>query len=418
MPPATPILTFLTEDPDLREIATAYWDLAGPNAFSFTVDDIAAMYARTSAQVQQITAKYCNACSRYLSCGECGTPYRFKNRADFMKLHRASPYRCEECKVKALRQAQEIQSQKEQQQRAYLRAEQEAQAQKEQQQREYLLKHYSLARCYHIPVLDMNVREATFLLSLLRTRASENFDYIFPLDAARPPLTPADRNNLELVKFLHDCEIIKPHPGSRLAGFVWDNGQAGRFYLDRVHWGWPAAMEHPSLREAYNELEEWVESWPHSASDWAGALDVAVEVARWECLEYLTHSLEKHNLPFEPGPKTLDVISYVLRHFSVGQAFSFIWRSAVNAAGFYVRGQGSRHHAANTVVGSLQRTAERALAEGWQVSPYRRSPECPQSMVSQVMFGGLLGLGERYLEKPLSTLFSGSETTSGSTIAS
>jgi hypothetical protein len=50
--------------------------------------------------------------------------------------------------------------------------------------------------------------------------------------------------------------------------------------------------------------------------------------------------------------------------------YSFIWRAAKDAAAFYVRERVTKRHAANTVVGAIERSAERAVANGWDVKDF------------------------------------------------
>ncbi|MEL7436482.1 MAG: hypothetical protein AAFN11_21255, partial [Chloroflexota bacterium] len=59
-----------------------------------------------------------------------------------------------------------------------------------------------------------------------------------------------------------------------------------------------------------------------------------------------------------------------------------------------VRKQTTKQHAANTVVGSIQRQSERAKAEGWEIKPYNRNYNSPQSIVSEVFFNVVLQIGD------------------------
>jgi hypothetical protein len=59
-----------------------------------------------------------------------------------------------------------------------------------------------------------------------------------------------------------------------------------------------------------------------------------------------------------------------------------------------------KQQAANSVVGNIQRAADRAQAEGWNVKPYGRDRRCPQSMVSIVLFDAVLKIGERGFNEP------------------
>jgi hypothetical protein len=60
--------------------------------------------------------------------------------------------------------------------------------------------------------------------------------------------------------------------------------------------------------------------------------------------------------------------------------------SAKDAAAFFMREDVARPHAANTVPGSIQRQAERALAERWQVKPFRRDRRLPLSKLGHTLY--------------------------------
>jgi hypothetical protein len=63
------------------------------------------------------------------------------------------------------------------------------------------------------------------------------------------------------------------------------------------------------------------------------------EISLLECINYLEFVVAEHQLSFTPGEKTKLILGQVLNKFSVAQAYSFIWRSAKDAAEFYMRAQ-------------------------------------------------------------------------------
>src|SRR5262249_52948054 len=134
------------------------------------------------------------------------------------------------------------------------------------------------------------------------------------------------------------------------------------------------------------ELEELLTSddWP---ANWhADSEELHRIVALQECLQYMRLIMREHGFEPKIGEKTLLVLKTALANFSIGQVYNFLWRAARDAAAFYVREGISKAHAANIVPGSIQRMAERARAEGWQVKTYRRDFRAPQSQLSQVLF--------------------------------
>jgi hypothetical protein len=107
-----------------------------------------------------------------------------------------------------------------------------------------------------------------------------------------------------------------------------------------------------------------------------------------------------HKFSFNPGDKTYFVSNGVLEDYSIAQVYYFIWSATTNAAAYQVREGIQRVHAANVVIGSIQKKAERALAEGWQPKAYRRDFRCPQSVVSSVLFNLVLQIGEAAFDTP------------------
>lgn len=165
------------------------------------------------------------------------------------------------------------------------------------------------------------------------------------------------------------------------------------------------ALANALARGYVAELEETLDasptgSWPPLwtllwEDDWR---ELWKEISLHECLSYLRLVLGEHGLPFRPGEKTHLVLDETLESFSVAQVWGMIWRAGRDAAAFFMRRNATRPHAANTVVGSIQRHAERALSEGWDIQPFNRDRRLPRSALSQVFFGKALGAGDAGFE--------------------
>ena len=84
---------------------------------------------------------------------------------------------------------------------------------------------------------------------------------------------------------------------------------------------------------------------------------------------------------------------------------NFIWRAAKDAAAFYVRNKVSKDHAAKTVVGSIERQIERALANEWNVTAYRRNYNYPQSVLSRTLYSTVLKTDDGGFTRRVSSLF-------------
>jgi len=197
--------------------------------------------------------------------------------------------------------------------------------------------------------------------------------------------------NLNMSQNLYHEDCIFVHPESPLDAFIFE--EPIRFYLDRVIWALPVDETGSSknviatLEEKFRTLD-WNTQWEDEQ------LELWMKIAHEECIQYLAVCMEEHGFTFNPGDKTHLVVDSLLQEYSVGQIYNFIWRASKDAAAFYVRERVNKQHAANTVVGNLQRQAERAKVEGWEVKPYRRDRRCPESVISQVFFNTVLQIGE------------------------
>jgi hypothetical protein len=194
------------------------------------------------------------------------------------------------------------------------------------------------------------------------------------------------------VERLYEDRLLRVHPNSEVGAFF-DDPKDG-FYIDKVMWQPAVTLRNGTTKEFVSSLEvifrsdDWPENW------WKERLPLWKKIALQECVEYLTLSMSRHGFAFSPGDKTFATLGEVLNDYSVSQAYNLIWRAAKDAAAFYMRERVNIFHAANTVVGSIQLYAERARLNSWDIKPYGRNFDCPQSMVSQVLHNVVLKIGE------------------------
>lgn len=240
----------------------------------------------------------------------------------------------------------------------------------------------------------MSFHDAVYLLSLLRHAGSEDLAFIAPNEVVSGCLSPTIDFDQEIVSSLFRRRLIAIHPHSRADAVIIEDGRLTQYYPGKVYWTLPLEGRDISPAAFMERLEltvrkqGWRESWRDEADD------LFRKVALHECLQYLRVVVEEHNFELRVGEKTVIVLNGVLRRHSVAQAYNFMWRAAKDAASFYVRKQASKRHAANTIPGSIQRLADRAWAEGWDVPAYRRHFQAPRSTLSCVLFDTVLEIGE------------------------
>jgi hypothetical protein len=254
---------------------------------------------------------------------------------------------------------------------------------------------------------DLTFEQAVYLLALIRAGAYEDFTAIRPLDLFDTPLSPDGALNTEIMKQLYQGRLIDVHPKSLPdAFFPLIDGKIDRFYIYKVAWVWRPTVDDPDKKEPWRlaaDIEAIFRSgnWPSDWIDEGQYADLWKKVALQECLVYLKHSMNEHHFDFNTGEKTNQTILSLLDDFSVGQVWNFIWRAAKDAAAYYQRGEVPKRQAANSVVGNIQRSAERAIAEGWEVKSYKRNYDFPVSAVTQVLFITALKIGEDWMAVPL-----------------
>lgn len=140
----------------------------------------------------------------------------------------------------------------------------------------------------------------------------------------------------------------------------------------------------PALQEKLR-TQAWNPGWREEAPELWRA------IVREEALECLLVCLDDHQLgrSFSPGEKTSMVLEAALETYSLARVWGMIWRAAKDAAAARARGT-PPWQAANSVITRVQGFTERAVANKWELTPYRRSWRAPRSALSQTFFDGLL----------------------------
>jgi len=252
-------------------------------------------------------------------------------------------------------------------------------------------------------VTEMSFSDAIYMLSVIRTGASEDLEYIVPHEYYEIPLSPCEDFDEEILMHLYNAEALFIHPGSQneTVEIVKKDPLSLRFYPLSVHW----LLHYSDVKrpeQIVEDLERILTSkkeWPATWSSEVSAL--RIRVALEESLQYLRYVMREHGFNFTIGEKTIQIVKSLLNKFSVAQIYNFSWRAAKDAAAFYQRKHVTKQHAANTVTGSIQRLSEKALVEGWEVKAYKRNYNMPQCMVSQVLYNTTLQIGNAGFDRPV-----------------
>lgn len=251
-------------------------------------------------------------------------------------------------------------------------------------------------------ICEIPLKQAVYLLAVYRACDSAEQDLVLlPFGLTEQPFAPTPELLQPLFSLLR-AGLVRISPRSPAEAFTIEQAPArvAAYSPPLLHWELPA-----QTMDRIREIEEacltgrWPEAWREQAPD------LVREMARHECLAYLRFLAEERGLPMTTGEKTFLMIDNALATYSVGQTYAFCWQGAKAAVDFRARKNVSALHAANTIVGSCQRSIDVARTKGWAVENYTRPSQVRRSHLSYVLYDAFLGFGDRSFTMPLAQLF-------------
>lgn len=248
---------------------------------------------------------------------------------------------------------------------------------------------------------NASLRNALYIMALFRHSATEDLSWARPFNDKKEPLAPTHDFRSAAVLSLHRSGYIRISAQSPLDAFVYNDDitECPRYYPGKVFWeflpGQSLAEKRIFLRELSSlaKVGPWPDTWD------AESRSVWLEISKAECIEYYALMLEQRSYDAEIGPKTNAVFDDLLERFSVGQIFYLIWSSVKDTTDYIVKERLPKYAAKNYYIGSLQRKAERAVAQEWDVRNARRDYARPQSFVSAVWFDAFIEIGDDCLNR-------------------
>lgn len=243
------------------------------------------------------------------------------------------------------------------------------------------------------PIDDYTLMDAVFMLSMVRGGAAEDYSYIKPVNFFEEPLTPNSEFDNDFLNHIVDREIFTPHPGSSISAFEFTQDGPTKFYLHKVHWVMP---QWGNIRDNTGAIESMV-ARIESLLHWKKSIPfVWRDIVLQEGIELLKHYAREHQFDVQVGEKTTDILTTILERYSLGQLQNLLWRATRDAAAYYVRERVPKARAANSIITRLQGSYERALADSWEVKPYNRLFNLPQSLISKVFFNFVMRMPDSY----------------------
>lgn len=267
------------------------------------------------------------------------------------------------------------------------------------EKRKLIKKVYDLSKNNPRKYEDLNIYEKLYLTTLAREGLNEDMTMIQPISTFDRKLAPTDKYQKHIIDFLIDNNIIRPHPDSPIEAFKQDDNFPNTYYTYAVYY-------HINLRSdkfSHSEMLQRIIT-PYEedvVAEIETLYNIWIEIAMEEVKENLLYNMEAVGFDYNIGEKTKKIIKELLNNFSVGQIFYMNYRASNNALRFYNEKNVTRKHAANSVIGNIQRYAEKVIANGWDVTQYRRPYDTPQTTISEVFFNRYLKIAEKgFYETP------------------
>lgn len=357
-------IDILSNEPNTQKICNDYWKTNENGEFEFTLTQISKAFSLKTTEIQKIVKTDSIAYSDYTFCTNCNEPYCYTSRQDYKNFRERNDWTCQEC--------MEIEANIIKQNKYNL-----------------LSSNYEKALGKDIDINSLSVRHAVFLSSLIRFAASEDLSYISSYNTIKTDsLSPTNEYSLSMIRELYKNNLISIDPNSNLSAIELIDDENYRFYIADVRWLIP--LTKTPIQQFILALDDKIRSMSYVDDAYDDVVFLAKELSYIECISYIRFTLSEHGLEFNPGEKTELIIYNALNNFSVSQIYNFIWRAAKDAAAFYLRAATNKKHAANTIVSNIEKQVDRALANNWNVTPYKRNYAMPQSAVSRTLFNMLL----------------------------
>ena len=344
-------------------------------SFVYLTGDIANELGVPPQTLTSLIRKHTTAVAIDKQCADCGRFYPLTSRSSFSERRPSRAWMCPDC-IAAERQRSV-----------------EAKLNAKQIHRENISEIWDPNNRHARTLEEYSLMDVVSMLSMVRGGAAEDYSYIKPVNSFDEHLTPNTEFTVDILNYVFDRDLLTPHPGSRVDAFKFTDHRPTSFYLYKVNWVMP---QWGNLRDITSMLEEII-ARGELPSSWKESIpEVWQSIVLQEGTELLEHYVTEHKFSLQVGEKTVDVLASILRHYSVAQLQNFLWRAARDAAAYYVRENIPKARAANSIVTRLQGNYERARASAWEIKPYSRLFNLPQSLISKVFFNSIMQMPDSY----------------------
>ncbi|MDP2524316.1 hypothetical protein Q8W30_17260 [Neptunomonas phycophila] len=370
------LLEVKTDVKSLIDVCKDYWQLNDQGSFTYTVREIADKHSMEAHVVSNLVSKHAYVSFEDICCGSCQVPYHLTSRSEYKSRNLYTDTICQTC------------------------SDAEKQA--------LINKKLSIIESIKSAVLSdqkdtqqLTLKDIVFLASAIQALGHDNLSQLTSLaDNPSCTLSPESASDRMILRHLIDQRLSWISGSTPLTSIRIQDDDV--FNLDLANCCLEIPFQSSDLMILIDKFS--IEKYQKEFKQSEEFFHVCSEVQLFECLAFLKYTLSEHQLHFSPGDKTQLAMSQCLRYFSIAQTYSLIWRAVKDSAAYYMRGGIGKRQAANSVVGNISRNMEKALANNWDVMPFRRNYKLPQSTISQLLFNTVLGTDDGGFHYKLSDL--------------
>ena len=175
---------------------------------------------------------------------------------------------------------------------------------------------------------------------------------------------------------------------------ILDEKNEWTYFPNRVTWRFARDVGGRTFPEIMTFLAELLDGRDLNPDYDESVMELWKMLAFDDALDHLSREVDTYRLPdVRVGPKTEQAIWHALEHYSIPQVRREITNVVKNAAALSQRRDFVKRHALNTIPGSLINYVDRAVSEGWQISPLLRNWQNEEPVLVTVLFNRVLGTG-------------------------
>jgi hypothetical protein len=374
-----PFLCFEVSHSEYRQLAIDYWDgyeVAGRWKWDCSIEELSELHGVPKKDVPKLVKLASRAVNLARRCIDCDFPQEFSSRSAIAN-RTYGDHLCNTCleirNQSRLWKLEEEEKQRFSAQRAMIG---------EISQRNKTFNYDSIG--YADAVIAFGIMLASDEACEVGTfRNSQNLH-----------LCPGSSLSSKLLARLFDSGILRIDETTPPQAIEIGADNSWSFFPHRIFWRFALDKDGRSFSEVMRLLGQIIDTRESNPKYGQSVAELWRLLAYDDALDHLLHEVDSYRLPdVRIGPKAEEAIWHALEHLSIPQVRREITNVVKNAAALSQHRDFVKRHALNTIPGALISYVDRAVSEGWQISPILRNWQNEESVLLTVLFNRVLGTG-------------------------